>query len=65
MVHPEAELIDLVWTRLDRARELDLPNITPRRWTTSSAAPGSGLDRRRPRPSLYRELRGKRFREEL
>ena len=28
VVHPEAELIDLVWTPLDKARELDLPRIT-------------------------------------
>ena len=29
VVHPEAELVDLVWTPLDKARELDLPRISP------------------------------------
>ena len=64
VVHPEAELVDLVWTPLDKARELDLPNITRLALDDLAAALDSGLDRRRPRP-FYRELRGKRFREEL
>jgi 8-oxo-dGTP pyrophosphatase MutT (NUDIX family) len=64
VVHPEAELVDLVWTPLDKARELDLPDITRQALDDLAAALDSGLDRRRPRP-FYRELRGKRFREEL
>ena len=64
VVHPEAELVDLVWTRLDKARELDLPNITHMALDELAVALAGGLDPRRPRP-FYRELRGKRLREEL
>jgi 8-oxo-dGTP pyrophosphatase MutT (NUDIX family) len=64
VVHPEAELVDLVWTPLDKARELDLPNITRLALDDLAAALSGGLDRRRPRP-FYRELRGKRIREAL
>src|SRR5271165_1571084 len=64
VVHPEAELVDLVWTPLDKARDLDLPAITRQALDDLAAALDGGLDRRRPRP-FYRELRGKRFREEL
>jgi len=64
VVHPEAELVDLVWTPLGKARELDLPNITRLALDDLAAALDGGLDRRRPRP-FYRELRGKRLREEL
>jgi 8-oxo-dGTP pyrophosphatase MutT (NUDIX family) len=64
VVHPDAELVDLVWTPLERARELDLPNITRLALADLAEALKSGLDRLRPRP-FYRELRGKRLREEL
>ncbi len=64
VVHPGAELVDLVWTPLDRARRLDLPNITRLALDDLAEALARGLDRRRPRP-FYRELRGKRLREEL
>ena len=64
VVHPEAELVDLVWTPLDKARELDLPNITHLALEDLAEALRRGLDRLRPRP-FYRELRGKRLREEL
>ncbi len=64
VVHDEAELIELVWTPLARARDLDLPNITRLALDDLTAALESGLDRRRPRP-FYRELRGKRLREQL
>ena len=64
VVHPEAELVELVWTPLGKARELDLPNITRCALDDLAAALDGGLDRRRPRP-FYRELRGKRLREEL
>jgi len=63
-VQPDAELVDLVWTPLDRARELDLPRITHLALDDLAQALNAGLDRRRPRP-FYRELRGKRLREEL
>jgi 8-oxo-dGTP pyrophosphatase MutT (NUDIX family) len=64
VIHPEAELVDLVWTPLDKACELDLPNITHLALEDLVAALKGGLDRRRPRP-FYREVRGKRLREEL
>ena len=63
-IHPDAELIDLVWAPLDKARELDLPLITHLALDDLAQALKGGLDRRRPRP-FYRELRGKRLREEL
>ncbi len=63
-IHPDAELIDLVWAPLDKARELDLPLITHLALDDLVEALKGGLDRRRPRP-FYRELRGKRLREEL
>jgi len=64
VVHPEAEFVDLVWTPLDKARELDLPRITHLALEDLAQALKGGLDRKRPRP-FYRELRGKRLREEL
>ncbi len=64
VVHPEAELVELVWTPLGDAPALDLPNITRLALADLVAALECGLDRRRPRP-FYRELRGKRLREEL
>ncbi len=64
VVHPEAELIDLVWTPLDKARELDLPRITHLALEDLAQALKGGLDRNRPRP-FYRELRGRRLREVL
>jgi len=64
VVHPEAELVDLVWAPLGKARELDLPNITHFALEDLAQALKGGLDRRRPRP-FYRELHGKRLREEL
>ena len=64
VVHPGAELIDLVWTPLNKARELDLPVITIQALDELTAALAIDLDRRRPRP-FFREVRGKRLREEL
>lgn len=63
-VHAEAELVELVWTPLDQALSLDLPSITRAALDDLKQALESGLDRRRPRP-FYRELRGRRLREEL
>ena len=64
VVHPDAELVALVWTPLDRARQLNLPNITHLALEDLAEALSSGLDRRRPRP-FYRERHGKRLREAL
>ena len=63
-VHSEAELVELVWTPLDDARSLDLPAITHAALDDLAQALDGGLDKRRPRP-LYREIRGKRLREQL
>ncbi len=64
VIHPEAELVALIWTPLDKARQLDLPNITHLALEDLAEALKSGLDRLRPRP-FYRELHGKRLREAL
>ena len=63
-VHSEAELVELVWTPLDEARNLDLPTITRAALDDLKQALEGGLDKRRPRP-FYREIRGKRLREQL
>ena len=63
-VHSEAELVELVWTPLDEARSLDLPGITHAALDDLAQALEGGLDKRRPRP-FYREIRGKRLREQL
>jgi 8-oxo-dGTP pyrophosphatase MutT (NUDIX family) len=63
-VHAEAELVELVWTPLDEARGLDLPSITHAALDDLAQALEGGLDKRRPRP-FYREIRGKRLREQL
>jgi len=64
VVHPDAELVELVWTRLTETRRLDLPEITRRALDDLTEAVESGLDRGRVRP-FYRERRGERVREEL
>ena len=62
VVHPEAELTELVWVPVEEALKLDIPNITrmvlgdlaqlgPRPW-----------DRARPRP-FYRMVRGQHVRD--
>jgi 8-oxo-dGTP pyrophosphatase MutT (NUDIX family) len=63
-VHPQAELVELVWTPLKEARDLDLPAITQAALADLEQALEGGLAKRRPRP-FYRELRGRRLREEL
>ena len=63
-VHPEAELVELVWTPLNEALNLDLPEITRAALADLTQALDGGLDKRRPRP-FYRQLRGKRLREQL
>ena len=64
VVHPDAELVDLVWVPLEKARDLDLPQITRRALDDLLEAIAGGFEKSRPRP-FYRELRGKRLREEL
>jgi 8-oxo-dGTP pyrophosphatase MutT (NUDIX family) len=63
-VHSEAELVELVWTPLEKARSLNLPAITHMALDDLAQALEGGFDKRRPRP-FYREIRGKRLRESL
>jgi 8-oxo-dGTP pyrophosphatase MutT (NUDIX family) len=63
-VHSEAELVELVWTPLDEARNLDLPAITHMALDDLGQALEGGLDKSRPRP-FYRQIRGKQLREQL
>jgi 8-oxo-dGTP pyrophosphatase MutT (NUDIX family) len=63
-VHSEAELVELVWTPLDEARNLDLPAITHMALDDLGQALEGGLDKSRPRP-FYRQIRGKQRREQL
>jgi 8-oxo-dGTP pyrophosphatase MutT (NUDIX family) len=64
VVHAEAELVELVWTPLDDALELDIPHITRAVLGDLAAAARSGMDRFRKRP-FYRQVRGKAWRGEL
>jgi len=64
VIHPEAELVELVWTPVDKALELDIPLITRKILGDLVAARGAGMDRQRKRP-FYREMRGKPWRGEL
>lgn len=64
VVHPGAELTELVWAPLDEALKLELPSIT-RAVLGDLAALGPGpWDRARPRP-FYRMVRGQHTREEI
>jgi len=64
VVHAGAELVELVWTPLDQALELDSPAITRRVLADLALAARAGMDRFRQRP-FYRILRGKAWRGEL
>jgi 8-oxo-dGTP pyrophosphatase MutT (NUDIX family) len=63
-VHPAAELVELVWTPLNKALNLDLPEITRHALRDLTQALEGGLDKRRPRP-FYHQLRGRFLREQL
>ena len=63
-IHAEAELVELVWTPLDEARNLDLPTITHKALDDLTQALEGRLDKRRPRP-FYRQIKGKQLREQL
>ncbi len=64
VVHAEAELVELVWTPLEKALELDIPRITRTILGDLAEATRQEMSRFRSRP-FYRELRGKALREEL
>jgi 8-oxo-dGTP pyrophosphatase MutT (NUDIX family) len=64
VIHPEAELTELVWVPMDEALRLEIPNIT-RMVLDDLASLGPGpWDRSRPRP-FYRMVRGQHTREEI
>ena len=63
-VHAQAELVELVWIRLEEALTLDLPAITGIVLGDLGRALAGGMSRFRPRP-FYRELRGRWLLEEL
>jgi 8-oxo-dGTP pyrophosphatase MutT (NUDIX family) len=64
IIHSEAELVELVWTPLDEAANLDIPLITRVVLAELTAAARSGMSRRRARP-FYHQGRGRWLREEL
>jgi len=64
VVHDAAELVELIWTPLDEALRLDLPQITRAVLDDLAAATRIGMDRARPRP-FYRQSRGRGWRGEL
>jgi 8-oxo-dGTP pyrophosphatase MutT (NUDIX family) len=64
IVHAEAELVELVWTPLDEATQLDLPIITRVVLAELAAAAQSGMSHFRARP-FYHEVRRHWRREEL
>jgi len=64
VVHAGAELVELVWTPIEKALELDIPQITRAILADLTEAERNGMSRFRTRP-FYRELRGKALREEL
>lgn len=64
VIHSEAELVELVWTPLHEATQLDMPIITRVVLAELEAATRSGMDRSRARP-FYHEVRRRWLREEL
>ena len=56
VVGPEAEFVELVWTKLETALELDLPNITRTVLGDLAKLANGPADRFRPRP-FYRKIR--------
>lgn len=64
VAHSEAELVELVWTPLDKAVELDIPAITRTVLGILAEATRSGMNRFRLRP-FYREVRGKAWLGEI
>jgi 8-oxo-dGTP pyrophosphatase MutT (NUDIX family) len=64
VVHPDAELVELVWTPLEEAARLDLPLITRVVLSELAAAKKDGMSRFRPRP-FYHEQHRRWLRDEL
>jgi 8-oxo-dGTP pyrophosphatase MutT (NUDIX family) len=63
VIHPEAELVELTWTPVDKALELDIPNIT-RSVLADLAALNGATSLFHPR-RFYREIRKTRLADEL
>lgn len=64
VIHPEAELVELVWTPLEEAANLDMPIITRVVLAELASAAKSGMSRFRARP-FYHERHKSWLREEL
>lgn len=64
IIHSGAELVELVWTPIDEAAELDMPLITRVVLAELAAAARAGMSRLRARP-FYHQGRGRWLREEL
>ena len=64
VVHAQAELVELVWTPLDEALDLDIAAITRVVLKDLDAAIAAGMDRARRRP-FYREAHGRWLRGSL
>ena len=64
IIHPEAELVELIWTPLDEAASLDMPIITRVVLAELAAAARAGMSRFRARP-FYHERHKRWIREEL
>ena len=64
VVNPDAELVELIWTPLEEAKNLDMPIITRVVLADLDAAVKSGMSRFRARP-FYHERHKRWLREEL
>jgi 8-oxo-dGTP pyrophosphatase MutT (NUDIX family) len=58
VVHPDAELVDLTWLPIEKARELDIPPVTKRVLTELEARVAAGFGHDLPVP-FYRVLHRK------
>ena len=64
VVHPEAELTELVWVELEDALKLEIPNITRQVLGDLAGLGPQPWDRARPRP-FYRMVRGRHIVETI
>jgi 8-oxo-dGTP pyrophosphatase MutT (NUDIX family) len=64
VVHEDAELVELTWTPIEKALELDIPNITRTVLGDLAALASAAPNRFRPRP-FYRQLGKRSIRAEL
>ncbi len=64
VVHPEAELTELVWVELEDALKLEIPNITRQVLGDLAGLGPQPWDPARPRP-FYRMVRGRHIVETI